>query len=508
MAYALLEGVTIAWWHTALKEGTNVGDLHRMWEFGHGFLSAVLSGRHFNLVALASILVALSPINGPLLQRASTLANATVTAQQEFELQINPLVPRGYTGIVTSRAEAVNMLTTNFSVVARDYYIRSPIPLRSECIGSCRANVLGAGFHTNCSSYLVPFNISESDDPQSALVFGANIVYSVYYNPIRAVLNVQYKPEAGCIGNLTVTNCTLQAGTVRYPIVIDGAASTVTLDPSTTIWDDVVIGNPDFLLDESSGTVTTTYGGIFLAIGNQYNTDLSMQFGGAVGYEFFGAQSEASIAYARGIETGPSCDVYFTDPLADFLQGIRELIFRTAIATANSSNTQHIEAQASGSHTIYHTDFLFLALATVASLLAIAAILLTFHGFWGIGRNVSMSPIETAKAFNAPLLRNSDSNAPAKALLKEVGTRPVRYGIVSDTSRGEETTMLSDGTLYRDSPSTNNAPDHAHSPNVLRRYSTYRNPSGSDFELLTAPENLRAATIRLELADPKRVTPL
>jgi hypothetical protein len=181
------------------------------------------------------------------------------------------------------------------------------------------------------------------------------------------------------------------------------------------------------------------------------------------------------LGLARQLMVGYSCDVYFTDPLADFLQGIRELIFRTAIATANSSNTQHVEAQASGNHSLPYR-LPFLALATVASLLAITSVLLTFHGFWGIGRNVSMSPIETAKAFNAPLLRNSDSNAPAKALLKEVGTRPVRYGIVSDTSRGEETTMLSDGTLCRDSPSTNNAPDPAHSPNVLRRYSTYRNP--------------------------------
>ena len=138
----------------------------------------VLTPLQFNLVALASILVALSPINGPLLQRASTLANATVTAQQQFELQVNPLVPRGYTGIVTSRAEAVNMLTTNFSVVARNYYTQRPIALRSECIGSCRANVLGAGFHTNCSSYLAPFNITESVNPQSALVFGANIIVS------------------------------------------------------------------------------------------------------------------------------------------------------------------------------------------------------------------------------------------------------------------------------------------------------------------------------------------
>jgi hypothetical protein len=321
-------------------------------------------------------------------------------------------------------------------------------------------------------------------------------------------LNVQYKPVAGCIGELSVTNCTLRAGTVLYSVVIDGATSTVTLDPASTIWDDVTIGNPDFLTSEDHLQGKTTYGGIFLALANQYNTHLGLQFGGAIGYEFWGAQSEASIAYARGIEGQPSCDVYFTDPLADFLQGTRELIFRTAVATANSSNAQQVEAQASGIHTIYHTDYLFLALATLASVLAITSVLFTFHGFWRIGRRVSMSPIETATAFNAPLLRNSDCNASVKALLKQVGRRPVKYGIVIDTRSGGESNISNVGSLDPDEPYSRSAPDTIYSPAALRRYSENRNTSGDDFELLTPHEGSAASNTRLELADPKRVTPL
>lgn len=128
----------------------------------------------------------------------------------------------------------------------------------------------------------------------------------------------------------------------------------------------------------------------------------------------------------------------------DALQSIRELMFRTAIAAANSTNVQHVTSQATGDHTIYKTEYLFLALATVASVLAIVSVLFTFHGFWTLGRHVSMSPIETARAFNAPLLRNSDSNAPARSLLRQVGTRPVKYGVVRSTHDDQEPTRPED----------------------------------------------------------------
>ncbi|KAH0847223.1 hypothetical protein FOPE_00354 [Fonsecaea pedrosoi] len=511
VSFAFLEGVTIAWWHKVLSDGTTVADLHRIWAYGNSFLSAIWSGRHFNLIALASILVALTPINGPLLQRASTITNATVTAQEALDLQVNHLVPRGFTAIVSGRGDEVNMLSTNFSTIARGYYTRVPIHLESDCTAKCRTSVLGAGFHTNCSSYQVPFNVTpaiNSTDFPNPVVFGANIAFDVSLDPTTATLNVQYKPDAGCAGQLSVTNCTLRAGTVLYPVIVDGTTSTITFDTGSTIWDDVAIGSPDSLPDENHLLGTTTYGGIFLALANQYNTNLQFSFGGAIGYQFSGAQSEASIAYARGIEQQPSCDVYFTNPLADFLEGIRELIFRTAVATANSSNTQHVNAQAFGSHTVYHTDYLFLALATLSSLLGIGSVLYTFHGSWSIGRRVSMSPIETAKAFNAPLLRSADSNASADELLRQVGSTPVRYGLVSEVRHGGDSTISNDESVYRDSPIASGVLDTAYSPHPSRRFSAVQNSSGSDIELLSPHGGAAPTSARLEIADPKRVTPL
>lgn len=53
------------------------------------------------------------------------------------------------------------------------------------------------------------------------------------------------------------------------------------------------------------------------------------------------------------------------------------------------------------------------------------------RNFWHVGRAASMSPLKTAKAFNAPLLRSHDSNASIDNLLTDVGERPVRYGAIS-----------------------------------------------------------------------------
>ena len=51
-----------------------------------------------------------------------------------------------------------------------------------------------------------------------------------------------------------------------------------------------------------------------------------------------------------------------------------------------------------------------------------------FLEWWHLGRTVSLSPIETAKAFGAPGLSTRDSNAEAKAILKTIRGHEVPYG--------------------------------------------------------------------------------
>ena len=94
--FAFTRALTVAWWRRALGEDTTIADLHRDWEHGQSLWAALTSGRHFSCIALASILVALVPINGPLLQRASRVRQAHFERYTNVNISIAPEIPEGY----------------------------------------------------------------------------------------------------------------------------------------------------------------------------------------------------------------------------------------------------------------------------------------------------------------------------------------------------------------------------------------------------------------------------
>ncbi len=66
--------------------------------------------------------------------------------------------------------------------------------------------------------------------------------------------------------------------------------------------------------------------------------------------------------------------------------------------------------------------------ALAAMLLNLLCLLPLFMGYWKLGRWTSLSPVETAKAFEAPLLVGCSGNAVVGGMLKDVGASRVLYG--------------------------------------------------------------------------------
>ena len=444
--FALSEGINVAWWRRAMKEQTQVGDLHRYWDFGNSVWAAATAGRKFNLIAVACILTAIAPINNPLLQRASKVSVAGITSSAELKLPIAPIVPDGYTGHVSGRQYAVSLLTANFSAIVQKYSTSSPITLHDTgCNGVCSATVKGAGLSVNCSSYSWPFDLRPQLQPNGtydatkdpSLINGTYAFMTSF--PVKIMdgngtFNVQYKDTTDCSGNLRIRNCSMQTALVQYPVIIDSNKSTITLDPSSSIFDDVIDSINHVQGYPIQGP--TTMGGFWRALGDKYDSTAHLRFVGAVGYELLTVGSAAT-QYAVLESTsnytnvlGTSCSLYFTDPTNDLLASARELMFRTALGAANSSDIQIVSAIQTGTHAVYESHYAFLAIAVAVTAFAISVVTMTFNGYWHLGRTVTMSPIEIAKAFNAPSLKNDDSNASATALVKELGDRSVRYGSV------------------------------------------------------------------------------
>lgn len=131
-----------------------------------------------------------------------------------------------------------------------------------------------------------------------------------------------------------------------------------------------------------------------------------------------------------------------TDPTRDVFDMLNNVYFRAGAISGFPTTSSTVASNASTPKrqiTGYRTDlggtvyFIKMRWYIVAASIQGFAILLTatlYWGWWQLGRHVSFSPIEIAKAFDAPLLQEVNTNAGTKHLLHDVGDVCIRYGAV------------------------------------------------------------------------------
>ena len=432
--YAFAQSVTIAWWRTSLR-GTTINELHRTYQYGNDFLAALLGLRHLSLISIACLLVTISPINGPLMQRASQITTRGGATQTTLKLSMAEEFPFGYTSWSSGRSESVSMMTQEFVPLLQQWTLQTPILMRNACRGRCTGNLRGAGFALNCTqstltfNTTIPYNATPDQYYPSSTYFDIALGHN-YGQPGNAQnLNVVFKNTTECSGVLQVQNCTLQPAVVEYPVVVDGGGQTIALQGASTIWDDVVISTTPF---EGTYYRRNTYGGLWKAMSERYTASAFFEAEpviiSTVISNGFAANQYGIVQPQGGDGGGLNCTLSFMNPMPDMLQAARDLSFRTAVNVANASTSQNIVVTETANEPHFHSDYLFLGLALLVTILPVLLVATVFHGFWHIGRKVTLSPIEVAKAFDAPGLRSTDSNATARALVGEIGERQVKYG--------------------------------------------------------------------------------
>jgi hypothetical protein len=200
-------------------------------------------------------------------------------------------------------------------------------------------------------------------------------------------------------------------------------------------------------------------GGLWLALRDQYEasaTTASARFGERTNVALETNSTIVSL-YIRGRNTTSlkTYDVYWDDLTDDMISMLQELTFRTAISPKVLNNpitgeitypsgpdtsiispdltatNRTVQQQANVSmtfdETVYAVRYGWLMAAFTLVVLACLAILPTHRGWWLLGRPVSLSPLEIAKAFDAPLLRDADANGTSKELARAIGDVRVRY---------------------------------------------------------------------------------
>ncbi|QDS68507.1 hypothetical protein FKW77_010874 [Venturia effusa] len=349
MRYALSEGVTLSFYTKALAPGTKLEDLHHIWASGSYFLAALSSGRAFNLVALACIAVSLTPINGPLLQRASTVTSAIRSSSVDLKIPLAQQVPYGYTGMITSRSSSASILTTDFTSVVFGFNNNIPQNItNSGCAGRCSGTVKAVGYAIDCTSSALPFDLSyealsaQVEGGGRGNLVGPNLFATMFalfedYNNNSTQINytASWKDEKGCRGSVQQRRCTLVPALLEQHIVLDN--DTILLDPAFDYTSDKVNSLIQTATNFGSGARNSTHGGMALYLDSKFNSSVTTNRDGIYGLQLF-PKGVSQLDYMRssaGAQGDPNCTVTWADPTIDMLAAARELAFRLALKAAD-----------------------------------------------------------------------------------------------------------------------------------------------------------------------------
>lgn len=96
---------------------------------------------------------------------------------------------------------------------------------------------------------------------------------------------------------------------------------------------------------------------------------------------------------------------------------------------------QTVSSTETSRQTIYRSNYAYFGGAITMMLVTTLRIIPLFFGRWRLGRSFSLSPLETAKAFEAPMLDTVGSNSDSSSILREVGHTRFYYGEVMQADR-------------------------------------------------------------------------
>ncbi|KAK3702091.1 hypothetical protein LTR37_015066 [Vermiconidia calcicola] len=367
-------------------------------------------------------------------------------------------IPQGYTGVVTGRTYNLAYLSRDFSQVVREYNNQVPIVVAdSGCAGTCSGRFRGSGFSVRCSESGQEYDFTEgsiqanvSTVPYNGYLGGTTFSSTIILSPGTQSIgwadgiatNVSYKSTGSMKGSLSLRYCEMKSSVVEYPVILIN--NTLSLEPGSSIADDRVLSRDwgdDRPENSTEGSVSSTYGGLFLALNGTMTGTASMYWNAAVGYDVFPKGAAAINYLVNPADQGKGEGIYWTDPSPDIVAAARELMFRSSLQLGTSSTLQTVNATVARQTNVYRTDYLFVILATAVTAVAVIVTIPTLLGTWTFGRKMTLSPIEIAKAFHSPQLANCDSNAELTVLSQEVGHRRVRYGAVMEDSASANTIL-------------------------------------------------------------------
>ncbi|KAL6889080.1 hypothetical protein GGI43DRAFT_430798 [Trichoderma evansii] len=448
------EGLAISWWLKALK-GTKLKELQYDLEVTTNLLVGIFRPSLFNLVTLSAIIALVVSVGtSAIMQRASTTISKSIGPYPTSidAPALNTTLPANFSGWA-GRGSQISLLMPTFASVYKQYSNRSNIVIPSGCGNStCQLHITGPGFDVDCTDASVDYDFGQlaAAAPHPEITtFQTIIDFESKQDP--NVLNhinmsVLYKPSPTCSGKLTKHHCVLREAAVDYAVTITNGTATLApwdISQNTTVsvhsfsdWMQLGWGSL------GAGGFITSLGGIASALQSQYNSNATLILSVMTSNPFLvSAFGQAASTYSTSeFEDYGNCTMTWSDPREDIINSVREIMFRSALAVANTTGEpiqfKQTDAQMTRIGIVYATNWTFFGIAVGVMFLEALITLFLIWGWERLGREVSRDPFEIAKAMGAPLLNHGSSNTSAPQILDTLGSKRVRYGELVDVATG------------------------------------------------------------------------
>jgi hypothetical protein len=511
------------WWRKALHGGT-LNDLNHYWEFGDSILAAGTSGRKFNFVAFATLAASTIVVDGPLLQKASSIVSKELAQMVNDTAPIAKELPYDFTEYRTiffpSQAIVINQ---TFAQVVNNYNTRTPIVSGfTGCVGAYSNTIKATRLAINCSQEEGPWDNNDTSTVFQSQVFSSNFTWFaanlfpgaelrdnttgssdwndypfihfnlVYVNgraaaaaTIGGVLdNPVGEPGffGNCNGTLVTKRCSMRSATLEYPILMVNNTISLPRNSSSFAVDSIqAVGEPSDFFDYHDQIPNSfrTLGGIAKAAQNMFSSSAIQQ---TPVIKIDGSLASQYIDYGSGntsfFVNEDACATNWRDPTSDIVDALNEIMFWTSLVASDVSKfsiinsritdrwtsyyemypvnytnvkdgiptPQTIAMQQTSTITVFQSHYPFLAGALAVMVLGVLVVIPLFHSFWEFGRDVSLNPLEIAKAFNAEMMKEQGSNSSLKHLTKNFGEKEVRYGEILDDDQGTEAEEVGQNT--------------------------------------------------------------
>jgi hypothetical protein len=434
-------GVAVVWWRS-INHGTTVQRLH----FVHAganpkdFFPAFAAGGHARRVALAALVVlSVKLAIGPMLQRSSRPEVHQVSSGIILNVDIAREIPDEWFGAGdTFRDSSFGILQGTFlqsKIATRDMDDYS-CPTNGTCDGMVEA----AGLNYNCKSIPRTINLLDPGS-ENATLFSIDLALDNSTGYPILYLDTQYVSDLSedCIATVTTESCSMIPAIVLYSISVKNGV----ISPNLT-WsldNRAVVSNTTSTADADLKNPTGPLQGIqkaFLPVFESRAILRKLQDGKATDYSLDRSKRAAfwadifhftysSRSYSD--TTARNCPLLWDSPARTVMDRIFDYMFRSAleVARADDSNTQKVAATYKTEHYWYITNFRWLAASIAVMTLGVAAALSLLWGWWQLQHCPTLSPLETGRAFGAPIFAAAAPKMEASSIVKEVGHERVAF---------------------------------------------------------------------------------